>query len=295
MDSDQANRLAVFKWLQFQTELYGNILPFSLLAKGFYIDGQHITLVSRRGIWKPRIFRYPISIRTSYKNPYRDDSSGRFIVYKYFQDNPNFADNVGLRNAMRDQVPLVYFHAISEGKYEVIWPVFISHDNQRTHEFGVTVDDSRYIEKRGESEETVNIRREYLTTVTQVRLFQSLFREQVLHAYREHCAFCSLHHAELLDAAHIVPDREEEGAPRVPNGLALCKIHHAAFDRNILGVRPDFKIEVRSDILRETDGPMLQHGLQGLHQKEIILPFRKIDHPDRALLEMRWEQFKNAV
>jgi len=40
---------------------------------------------------------------------------------------------------------------------------------------------------------------------------------------------------------------------------------------------------------------MLQHGLQGLHQKEIILPFRKIDHPDRALLEMRWEQFKSAV
>ena len=25
----------------------------------------------------------------------------------------------------------------------------------------------------------------------------------------------------------------------VRNGLALCKIHHAAFDANILGVRPD--------------------------------------------------------
>jgi len=41
----------------------------------------------------------------------------------------------------------------------------------------------------------------------------------------------------------------------VPNGLALCKIHHAAFDMNILGIRPDHVVEIRTDVLEERDGP----------------------------------------
>ena len=35
------------------------------------------------------------------------------------------------------------------------------------------------------------------------------------------------------------------GEPVVSNGLALCNLHHAAYDRNILGVTPDLKVEVR--------------------------------------------------
>ena len=75
--------------------------------------------------------------------------------------------------------------------------------------------------------------------------------------------------SKLLDAAHIVGDRRHErGDPMVPNGLAMCKIHHAAFDTNILGIRPDRVVEIRSDILEEHDGPMLRHGLQELHGAE---------------------------
>ena len=51
------------------------------------------------------------------------------------------------------------------------------------------------------------------------------------------------------------------GAPVVPNGLSLCKIHHAAYDENFLGVRPDLVVEVRADV-DQIDGPMLRHGLQ---------------------------------
>jgi len=54
-----------------------------------------------------------------------------------------------------------------------------------------------------------------------------------------------------------LPDGHPRGEPIVPNGLALCKLHHAAFDRHILGVRPDLVVEVRLDILREVDGPMV--------------------------------------
>ena len=42
------------------------------------------------------------------------------------------------------------------------------------------------------------------------------------------------------------------------NGLALCKIHHAAYDSRILGVSPDLVVQIRADILDETDGPLLE-------------------------------------
>jgi putative restriction endonuclease len=60
-----------------------------------------------------------------------------------------------------------------------------------------------------------------------------------------------------LDGRH-----ERPGLPEVPNGLALCKIHHSAYDVNILGVSPDYRVHIRSDVLREHDGPMLRWGLQ---------------------------------
>ena len=54
-----------------------------------------------------------------------------------------------------------------------------------------------------------------------------------------------LRHQELLEAAHIVADRDPEGEPKVRNGLALCKLHHAAFDCHIIGVNPDYRVEDR--------------------------------------------------
>lgn len=56
---------------------------------------------------------------------------------------------------------------------------------------------------------------------------------------------CRLRYSSLLDAAHILPDGHPRGAPVVPNGLSLCRIHHAAYDQNLLGVRPDLVVEVR--------------------------------------------------
>jgi putative restriction endonuclease len=100
-------------------------------------------------------------------------------------------------------------------------------------------------------------------------------------------ALCRLRHQELLDAAHITPKGDAEGEPIVSNGVALCKLHHAAFDRFFFAIRPDYVIEVRPSVLRESDGPMLV--------VEIHLPRRTIDLPDRARLERRYEQFRQAA
>jgi putative restriction endonuclease len=80
----------------------------------------------------------------------------------------------------------------------------------------------------------------------------------------------------------------------VPNGLALCKLHHAAFDANILGVTPDYAIELRLDILEEHDGPMLVHGLQGFHRKQILVPRPPRLKPCREFLDERYALFLRA-
>jgi hypothetical protein len=100
------------------------------------------------------------------------------------------------------------------------------------------------------------------------------------------CAICQLHHPELLEAAHIVPDRDPHGEPTVTNGVSLCVLRHTAFDRHIVGIRPDYRIEIRTDILEETDGPMLKHGLQGFQDELIHRPHRaglRLPAPGRRL------------
>jgi len=101
-------------------------------------------------------------------------------------------------------------------------------------------------------------------------------------------------HPELLDAAHIIPDGEEGGEPIVPNGLSLCKIHYAAYDRNIVGVNPDYKIIVRKDILEEIDGPMLKYGIQEMHGQKMLLSNSRKNWPNRERIELRYQLFKEA-
>ena len=138
-------------------------------------------------------------------------------------------------------------------------------------------------------------RRSYATAVMRVRLHQRAFRERVLDAYQRQCAFCRLRHDELLDAAHIVPDAEPGGEAHVRNGLSLCRLHHAAFDRYFIGLRPDCTMEVRGDLRRERDGPTLVHAIQALHGARIVLP-RRIDYrPAEQLLALRYERFRQAA
>ena len=96
------------------------------------------------------------------------------------------------------------------------------------------------------------------------------------------------------EAAHITPDSEPDGEPVVSNGIALCKLHHAAFDRNILGIRPDYIAEIRMDVLEEVDGPMLRHGLQEMHGVRVYVPRSEENRPNVDALAKRYERFRAA-
>jgi putative restriction endonuclease len=196
---------------------------------------------------------------------------------------------------MLRRTPLAYFYGTVPGRYEAIWPVFVVHDDDRQLTFTVVVDDSAFAHMDGTpSDIDAEGRRRYITTLVQRRLHQQAFRERVLLAYHESCGICRLRHRELLDAAHILPDRHPLGQPIVSNGLALCSLHHAAFDRQVLGVRRDLTIEVREDVLREEDGPMLLHGLQGFQGSRLVIPLREDLEPNREFLAERYELFRQA-
>lgn len=179
------------------------------------------------------------------------------MTYKYRgkdKSDLHHRDNVGLRKCKDEGYPLIYFHGVDKGRYIAIYPVFIIEDIPERMEFKVAVDDMSVINtSMVEDPDSQDGRRKYVTREVKLRLHQAGFRERVLKAYRESCAFCRLKHIELLDAAHIIPD-SEGGTAEVQNGMALCKIHHSAFDQNILGVDPDYKIHVREDILGKLMG-----------------------------------------
>jgi len=301
--TDAEIRQRAFRFLDDLREFHGNTLPREVLAKGFEFEGSRVPLLGPQGIFKPAVLAIPLSITTVPDNPRKprpyDDTAGEdgVIDYKYRGTDPAHPDNAGLREAMRRQAPLVYFVGLVPGRYYAEYPVFIVGDNPAELSFHVQVDDRRVIApaEAGVAEATVTARREYITVLAQRRVHQEEFRARVLKAYRECCAVCRLHHPELLEAAHILPDRHPQGHPVVTNGLSLCKIHHAAFDRNILGIRPDLVVEIRRDILEEEDGPMLRHGLQELHGHDLlVVPRAQELKPDPARLEEWYRLFKQA-
>lgn len=297
-DLDEDMRLAAFLWIRERSDANGGIFSRDELQKGFPFHGGSVTLMGPSGIWIPRGFTIPVSITTTSTGPYDDGLTDEgFLTYKYRGSDPDIRDNVGLRLAYEQRRPLIYFKSIMRGKYEAIYPVFIRNDDpvhlQVTAAldpaYGSLMNDADFSDAP-EKESVLGIRR-YIITETKHRLHQAAFREYVLDAYSRQCAICRLQHPELLDAAHIIPDSEEDGAPVVKNGISLCKIHHAAFDNNIIGINPDYVIKVREDVLREQDGPMLQFGIQSLEGSHIILPKNKEDYPDQERLEKRFAEF----
>lgn len=123
------------------------------------------------------------------------------------------------------------------------------------------------------------------------RLHQATFREAVISAYGRRCAFSGFPETMLLDAAHIIPDADQnDGDAVICNGIPLSKIHHAAFDAHLIGIDADFGLHVSKRILEQKDGPILE-AIKSLNGQRLRLPDRRCDWPDRERLELRFQRF----
>ncbi len=265
----------------------------------FEFDGEVIALrqTRGRGIHKPRQLDAALSITTAFtpygqEPPYRDSmGEDGYPRYKYERTDPELSTNRALRAALQYRLPLVYFVGVRSAVYDAEYPVYVIGDDPNSLEF--TLGFSR-AEVGLDTAVLSAPERVYAARLTRQRLHQPVFRERVLHAYARACTVCHLKRSELLDAAHIIGDAEEGGEPVVPNGLALCKIHHAAYDRNILGITPDHVVEISRQLLDEVDGPMLRHGLQEMHGSRIRAPANPRSRPDPDRLARRYEVFSQA-
>jgi putative restriction endonuclease len=220
------------------------------------------------------------------------------LRYKWQGDDADASDNRALRRAMDEGLPLIWFFGVAPGLFQPVFPVFLMDEEVDKQQFVVDIDPQRVF-LGGDADldspmEVAAIKR-YGTRIARTRLHQRLFRSTVINAYGTRCAICNLRHMVLLDAAHIIPDAHDDGVPTVVNGMAMCKIHHAAFDSQILGVRPDLVVEIRTDILAEVDGPMLKYGLQERHRQPLMsIPSKRAERPSRSLLEAAYARFREA-
>jgi putative restriction endonuclease len=291
-------RASAMAWLEHEEAIGHDIFTQPELAQ-FEFEGRSVPLLDRqRGIRKPAMLDAALSFRTTYTPPGQappyEDETGRdgLLRYKYRGIDPDHPENRAMRQAYLRELPLIWFVGVSPGRYLARYPVWLVADEPDQLQFAVALDGAQLLVPVNEILD--DARRSYVERLTRQRLHQPLFRARVLEAYERQCAMCRLRHAELLDASHILPDSHPRGLPVVPNGICLCKIHHAAYDRNIVGVRPDLLIEVREDILHETDGPMLRHGLQEMAGARLTVPRVKASQPDKLALEERFEAFRAA-
>lgn len=294
-----AIRHAIFAWLDRQRAT-GKETFTQEDTSGLALAGETIRLMpTQQGIWKPGQLGAALSFRTVYRpegaeRPY-DDAVGTdgFYRYKMMGDDPNHYQNRALRDALFERLPLVWWLGVQGGGYSALYPIYLIGEERADLQFVVDIDAVAQPDIAWPSVE-LELDPSYRQKLTKLRLHQRPFRAAVLRAYRTSCAVCSFRHSDLLDAAHIQEDGAG-GRPVVTNGLTLCKMHHAAYDRRILGITPTYEVRINADVLLEIDGPMLRHGIQGFHgRKLLVLPDSRAQRPDRLLLEARYEAFLQA-
>ncbi|WP_309131256.1 HNH endonuclease [Brevibacterium sp.] len=296
-------REAAINWLKMRTEDGREPLTREDI-KDFQFNGEQFKLQpTQQGIRKPSGFDAALSIQTVFRSPgqerpYEDEvGADGLFRYKWRGTDPDLPENRGLREAMRRRLPLVWFWgvAMAPARFQIIAPVYIVGEEPALNQFVLATVDQEDVPDLREYSTLEIAARKYIYRLAKTRVHQPVFRSTVLMAYKNRCAVCNLAHPQLLDAAHIVADRETNGIASVVNGLSMCKIHHAAFDTYFLGIRPDHVVEIRHDLLEEIDGPMLRHGLQELHGRQLMtLPTNKRERPRGDLLEEKYVHFKTA-
>lgn len=286
---DQARlRLEIFHDLELMSDRRGGYLARSSLL-GYSIRGEALPLIDySRGIRNPRQLDATLSIVSAVDGPYDDtiDPVTGILRYAFRAGDPNGTDNRKLRVAREQGTPIILFEKPLPGMYVPIFPVFVIDEDTEQRVFIIATTEASWT-----AYSNPQVDKRYVQQSVRRRVHQPVFRARVLDAYTTTCAVCRLKHVELLDAAHIIPDSAAHGLPVVANGLALCKIHHAAYDQNMLGIDPGHRVHINADLLLEIDGPMLKHGLQEMNGVTIRVPERSSLKPNRDGLAERFEKF----
>ncbi len=127
------------------------------------------------------------------------------------------------------------------------------------------------------------------------RARDAAFTRLVKEAYDDTCAMCRQSRETTdgqpeVEAAHIYP-KEQNGRDDIRNGIALCRLHHRAFDSGWLSLTDDYTILVRD--CPDRNG---YHEFKQLEGKRVRLLSDERFRPDQLFIAKHRELhgFKNS-
>ncbi|MCV7177393.1 HNH endonuclease [Mycolicibacterium sphagni] len=257
------------------------------------IGGRVYKAVDRNsGIWNPGALAATLSVISDPASDYDDGDMGDSLFSYAYEKTSENGRNVKMRRALDLQLPILLLRKIENSVFVPVFPVYVVSDDRPNRRFILALDESlRFV---ADPLHLRPVEQRYAERAVKLRLHQPEFRGRILTAYQKRCTVCTLRHGKLLDAAHIIGDTKPHGLPIIENGLSLCKIHHAAYDANLLGISPDYVVRINCDLMEEVDGPMLQHGLQEMDGRALTLPPRRADRPSKDRLAERFDEFRAA-
>lgn len=124
---------------------------------------------------------------------------------------------------------------------------------------------------------------------------QDMFRKIILGLYDNECCVTGLKTSSLLEAAHILDWSTHEEERLYPtNGICMNKLFHAAYDKHIVSISPDYKFHVNADMLQcdKRDFHIIQIFTY-YNDKKIYLPDDRQFKPDKEFLEIHFKEFKS--
>ena len=289
---DDSIRLAALSRVAELRALWGDAIPESEIAQGFRLGTELILLKGPQGIFKPRqLTDGPLTIMSTLVSRYEDELLEEANVLRYDYAPPSREhENRGLKALMAEGKPVILLKQVKakpRPEYLIVAPLFVEGFDDGARQF--TLSTRADVTRRTDTQEAVvlrEIQRAYGQTTVQTRLHQAYFRRDVLTVHRNRCCVCELRVRPLLQGAHIVPDSDALGVPSVQNGLSLCALHHAAYDRRIIRIKADYTIKVEQEWVR-TDDAFAERSLAAFDGHRIVLPNAPEHHPSPTFLEWR--------
>ncbi|MBI5637834.1 MAG: HNH endonuclease [Nitrospinae bacterium] len=139
-------------------------------------------------------------------------------------------------------------------------------------------DEIAAIKNKDRKEVITNIKRKY-------REYD--FRNRVLSAYSHKCAMCGIQ-LKLIEAAHILPVSCKGSTDDTFNGVALCALHHLAYDNNLVSFDKKYRIRLSESRLQVLGKANLTGGIDAFTNNllsAIHLPADRRDYPRPEIIE----------
>ena len=306
-ETDQRIRQAAYAYVRKLAAKHGFLTKEQLWPDTFASDDENFSLIQPyQGRHKPAQMSHLLSLLSRHSGAIKYDTevpkipaqeeSASFYYYLVKGQNLDYHQNRWMREAYEWKVPILLFletDSRSSSRPPCFVPTLANIVSWEPQERRVEV---RYslIDITVENLDVADnaLQRHYVVAERKQRLRQQEFRKDLTRAYEERCAISGLFGHELLEVAHIIPDHQG-GQSRTSNGLLLSKIHHAAFDADLIGITPDYRVKVSKRLLEEDSRKSdLLALLKKIDGKRIRLPSREEDHPSQDFLKERYEIFQ---